>query len=815
MRAGKILLSLILSTLVASVAHSMTQDEYTNRLRQWHQATNQAVSWETFEKGTTWFLTKCASGNCDPCLLTLSDNTHGSTTHTWIGSFDSSGPKTIIATKAAINDGNTVHRDGKTHTVTPSFAGKYGRCIEGSSKFSCSGDTCRLGGGHHNTTYPASTVAQLEQHLGEDVRALIMYGVVFQGQLMFHDGLHCYGRSDCAATWGCLVQYPKQQRDLCRNYINPNGGIHVYIDSVQKNNNKGNWQQAAKAMEKGNFCRTVSGPAIQVHTPTTGSSTGPVSRSRAGMDRYNALREQRDSVIEGSNYNSSTTLSGNSTFQNCQATSSRSYSENVAAANNGETDTSRTQLAQDAASVDSVYGGGETNARATSLNNMDKNCRTGEATEPRSGGFFASIGSFFTSLFGGSSTTNGTQSLGTPEADPSRFSPGREVTTNFSTQQDMQMEAAIQAQDTSIQFDQAETQLYKSDAEAAKVYFNNQSGQYANEGDKQASANEYGIGNSNNKFRDSALKIGGFHSMRASVLSEHHSAFPTTQRLLERCKQKSAAIEQSNPVYDVVMEETRKHYDEEFNDSPTYEGDRCSDYIENNKEYAALNEHIPGQLEPMIEDSLAIVKGMDEVVAALDDTSLSEGERLKLAAGNSVWEMVAERQQALEACDKVGCLDELSGKLTMLTSYEGSASYGPPSLRDAQSVFKSYQSSNTLPSDYFKNFMNTTMKNFDASTLGSEHGNNGITKTGQGQKDLRANQAKLVDGNMAAGAQNLALSNMNTQLQGGQGLKGETYRDENGVLRSKDGKEVWGFEAAKHHNLFEIISNRYRQKFTP
>jgi hypothetical protein len=391
------LLSLFMSL---SFAQQMTKDQYEQKVRQWHQSSGGQIAYDTFQKGVTWFLTKCASGNCGPCLLSISQEVDGTTSKTWIGGFSGGNPVTLTNTLTAMNDG------ANGHSRTPTTANKYGTCIRGNSKITCNGGSCRVGGGLHNYELSAATVQELERHLGETPTALIMYGVVIQGQIMFHDGYQCYGQykkgNSCHPTWGCLTQYPKQMKQLCQEYINPMGGINIYID--KNNSNAGNWASAAKAIEQNKICNMSTRSTLTTYTPASGSSMSGAVESR----RYRRVADGNlgSDYSPPNNFNGgSSNLTGNEAFRNCQATSTTDYETQVQATKTGEKITARNELAKEANNIVPVGGGGDQNARAAGLNENNKNCIALASLDDRSKEFTSSnssenpITKFFSAFF--------------------------------------------------------------------------------------------------------------------------------------------------------------------------------------------------------------------------------------------------------------------------------------------------------------------------------------------------------------------------------------------------------------------------------
>jgi hypothetical protein len=379
------LLPLLLFVLIglSQSLQAMTKQEYDQKIRQWHNAIGNEPSYETFEKGITWFLTKCASGNCNPCLLSITEPINASSGKTWIGTFSSSGPRTIVSTMTAINDGSN------GHSRTPGVANKYGRCQQGATKISCSGGSCRYSGGYHGGSraiISSSTMKMYEDALGESRTAKYMYAIHVHGQIMFHDGFKCFGRgSNCVRTWGCLDQYPKQQKALCKNYIDPAGGIHLYVD--YNNNTRGDWQSAARALERGNFCNTVQGPNIPVVTPISGRSASTIANNSKQYENFINRQPSDTYKASSSPISGQTNLTGNEAFRECQDTSSGSYQDEVKGTRDGSSTNYRTRMAKIVNHAESTYGGAEQSERAAQLNNHHKDCQTMAATDPRSTDF--------------------------------------------------------------------------------------------------------------------------------------------------------------------------------------------------------------------------------------------------------------------------------------------------------------------------------------------------------------------------------------------------------------------------------------------
>jgi hypothetical protein len=845
-------LILITALLFNASIFGMNAVEYEETLNGWYGQANTQISESTWKNAVTWFINDCASsGQCNGCLLAVVENKTSGSGEMWLGTFSQQGPRTLLVTPVGLN---TERTDAQKRRLA-----RDGQCHTGGTTISCSGGTCTGGGGGHwqgrDLTAHATHYAQILNTSPSDITHYIYQYFSLQtsdSQELFHDGyIH--------TTRGCITQPLEQQIAMCRDVISPAGGIYLYADINQQLGQSSSKEAAARRLTQNpNWCNTLNvspvtrvtsyagpgavfqqggtvtpnnGPSTSTTrsgTPSPSPSSGSVSTGgsgggilvgllgagAAGYAIYSSQDdEEEDEEESGPSYSAGSDLdpgrsisgdrpvmTGSERFRECQALSTTSYAQDVTAINNGAEATGRFQLATESGNSAAPFGTSQNNLQAAIFDNMDHDCMVQASLDSRSEAF----------LEGDSPLEDYIRRAREDGRDPNdplivsgeegeRNSPVREITPVAGLSQTIDNEDALNVADANLEMDMAEVALYQRNESDAISRFNSGATQYANDSDKQASANEFAnIGTE--QARLTATRIRDFHGAKATALTDHLDSFTTTNSALENCLEKYEPYRNKHPVWNRAMAPILPMVPQGFYRPPQYNGERCQSYLNWQKPYLFKNQHVVKEVNTIVDDSIQIVDGMSEVITTLGNRNLSESQRAK-AFNHPIWKKVAAREKYLKKCQKNNCFAKKQKALFPLTRYEGYLSYRKPNLLQHQNKFTAYINGTELPK------FNTTPNSKTSSSLKKLKEKLSLVK--KKTKKVPAVSNPLNNG-MSSSDQ--IAGRYSTSNSYNKSSFGEISRGKDGVLRNKSGKPVPGYEADKGLDLFEILSNRYRKK---
>lgn len=462
----------------------------------------------------------------------------------------------------------------------------------------------------------------------------------------------------------------------------------------------------------------------------------------------------------------------------------------------------------------STFGPSERQQRALFVNAMANTTMTAAQTDPRSVEFVSQ--SLGTAINSGEYPLTGHSALEGQEGEidlsalqygnsENRYIDGISLSPQLGYYQTVDNEQAFQSTYDNIQLGRAEEALFLQDETSAIEYFNQQLRLYEGESDKQVTSTNYqrdGILRS----RETAATFRDFYRFKQEVSRLNLQSMPTSESLMSQCRSNASREIDRTGVYNYIMEPVYSFYS--F-DAPVTDVDHCSLYVNDQQSFLIKNEPVQKKLSDIIADTERMSSGLDEIVEKLSDQSLSLAEISKYLNNNEVWKELGNRDVAWRECAASNCLDEKEKKIKKVLDYEGGLSGINQNTKELRNRISYIVSNGKLPQDIREAIVK--IKGFsDKQNIANLNASHSERKRGakksfdQLRKELHANQG---DGNQISGRYiaNSANNNGSRYLN--------SRRDGNGTLRTKSGKVVPGFEAPAHHDLFKIISLRYRKKF--
>lgn len=713
----KILMVTLCSLFIISSGANVEQ-EYQETIQGWYGNAGTSVSESTWKNAVTWFINTCAGGGqCSGCLLAVVENNASGTGEMWLGTFDQSGPRTILTTPVGL-------RVDRTDSQKRRLA-RDGQCHRGGTGIRCSGATCvGVGEGAHwegrDLTAHATHYANILNTSPGDITHYIYQYFSLQtsdSQEIFHDG---YIRR----TLGCITQPLEQQIQMCEGPIAEANGVYLY-SNINNSLGSENATRAAQTLrDRPNWCNTLSSSSITRVTsyagpgtvfqeggsaPTNIAGNQPTSPSNVTVSTQSSSTGGGSSILlpllgagaigtaiylsqdddeeeeddSGPTYSAGTdlqpgnsitgdhaVLSGSERFRECQALSTTAYSADISSVRDGGEVTGRYQLADESGSSAALYGPGQNQLQASLFDNMDHDCIVQAAADGRSTAFVS----------GDSPLEEYVQQAAEEGRDPNepltlegdeeeRNSPVRSITPVAGLSQTIDNEGALNVADANLEMDMAEHALFQRNEQEAIDVFNAGAESFTQSADKQAEAASFAnIGT--DQALQTAVRIRDFHGNKADALTDHLNEFTTRQTALANCRRTYDQYRDQHPVWDRAMAKVLPMGPSGLYQPPTYDGDRCEKYLQWQSPYMFKNQHVVKEVSTIVEDSIEIVDGMNEVIGVLDNRKLNEVDVSK-AFKHPVWKKVAARESFLEKCAKTSCFEKRQNKLYPLTRYKG------------------------------------------------------------------------------------------------------------------------------------------------
>jgi hypothetical protein len=374
-------------------------------------------------------------------------------------------------------------------------------------------------------------------------------------------------------------------------------------------------------------------------------------------------------------------------------------------------------------------------------------------------------------------------------------------------------EQAFQSTYDNILLGRAEESLFENDATSAKKYFDQQFNAYKSETDKQNTATGYqreGI----TRSQQTAATFRDFYRFKSQVSQANLNLMPTRESLIANCESNFSWNIDQNGIYNYIMEPV--YSVSEFT-PPMISTNFCQEYVNGESNYLIRNNHVSEKLKDIVKDSDRMATGLDEIEKTLGNKNLSLDEIARFLNNNPVWKEFALRQEAWEGCKETGCLDKQEEKIKALLDYEGGLEGKNPLTSSMREKIRTIISSGKLPKD----LAIPIEKINGVSTLNLASNSKGIPSRALGKNGQRMSPESFIQSRLKNnGIESPSGDQVNGRyLASGSGDSSYGYgntrlnRDSNGVLRNSSGKVVPGFEAPSHHDLFKIISIRYRKKF--
>ncbi len=396
-----------------------------------------------------------------------------------------------------------------------------------------------------------------------------------------------------------------------------------------------------------------------------------------------------------------------------------------------------------------------------------------------------------------------------------RFIEGQAISPNIGTLQTADNEAAFQATFDNIMLGEAEQALYEGDRLNAVSHFTDQSANFKNSEDKQASASSYQRdGLLRNK--QTAETFRDFFAYKSDVSQANLGTMPTVGSLLGNCKSNTTSGEDLSGVFKKVVSSSELEF--YGLKSPSYNIDYCESYVQTEQDSLIKNMPVHEKLAAIIDDSNRMASGLDGVAKKLGQEGLSAAELAQILSSDPAWNELIARQTAYEECKKKDCLAELKAKVESVIDYPGADKELSPERLELRKSLALIIRDKKLPSELVGAGSGRDFKSVGGSSFSSSdllNLKNGASQASGANRKLKDEKSKLVEGGDKKGGQGNQLTNNDYLLKGGDGVKakGIFYRDEEGVLRGPSGKPIMFSPRKAHENIFQVISSRYQKKF--
>jgi hypothetical protein len=357
---------------------------------------------------------------------------------------------------------------------------------------------------------------------------------------------------------------------------------------------------------------------------------------------------------------------------------------------------------------------------------------------------------------------------------------------------------------------EAEQSLFKGDQASAIKYFKEKLGRYKEGTGKQMDASKFQKG-ALLRSKNTADMFANFFTLKRDVTAFNLSRMPTAESMEKQC---NFLMDQKdkNHVYRFVMKGER-------NLSPAYNftlgdiGDLCGAYINNEKNYLLVNEHLHAKLEKIIQDSDKMAKGLKAISQQLSQRGLSIEQVAKILQTSEAWKELGERDAAWQECQKSNCFSEQKNAIGSMVKFKGHQQETHPNNLKFENIIGDIISSGKIGEQRSIDLAGFNYKEIKPGKSSSQKMKKarfwGKTKLKENKTHLKekkgGNQIAGVDGNKDI---NYEMSKANFNLN-----SGSYFRDKDGVLRAPSGKPVKGYHSPSYLPLFEIITNRYHKKY--
>ena len=844
-------LTMVLTPVFSLKAAAINEEQFNKFLQTIESWRNSQASgsitkgaWE--EAIRYYFSSQCKGSSCGDCLMGVADLQKpiprndgkgvGADTKIWIGNMEGPEPYTIIKSIAASNWKEA--RDGRYHLVET--------CGKGGSSFTtCNAQQCCYGKGQGKSgCHSIKDLRNYENLLNEPGgvatvgSSILKYFIHYpkDGGRGLHDADYCMGNEGvCGArTAGCVAHNPAAQKRFCTEVYNPAGSMTwtVYHPG-----------QGAQAPSKDQLKSAAQAWFDMGEQIRCSKKAAKVAISDPNAPPPKAVGEFSGDTTSAPSDTTGPTPSGSESFNDCQQMATTSHIERTETVAEGQSpDAGYKEPVDEVNQEMNPDGTGGKMLQAGATQAAITNCHATNTSEVRTSGGMAGL--FVIVAAGGlvawlamskddkksdeKAATDAQKAQDQEQADqyaqitsnvPDDYmiSPDAAITATAGEGQTVDNQAALSAGELYQESLQYKYEQAKRDKEKTIVNLNQSGAQYSESEDKQAEANSY-----QNVSSDMAVasveSYEDVYENRVAVMSRRLNTFPTPESVTSHC---SELMGRGNILNQDAYKTMTNHY-QEVTDIPELDvgnaSQICEGYIARDGEHLFKNQQVREQLGGIIDDSVNVLQGLDELKSAIKDQKLSPSERANILKNHPVLKTLGDRFKMLESCERNNCWNNPKSNFRKVGDYLGPVKDSElnrmnnelkASLEGGMRLQTKYsiKDSPKYSALFNRAFDPSAFQNIKSKRSGM------LSKLKNGSRNLNHLNSKLVDDNTGANVDGAGLDMSETYyVQGSNNIK--YVRDQNGLLRNAaTEKPVEGFEASAHEDLFKIISKRYQKKF--